>query len=264
MPISKIFYRAASTLTAFGFSLMARWKLSILKNTIPSLKNADVLILGSSPSPTLLDEHRNRLLICCNASAANAKQLGLSEPVITVVDYELIDPNVVLSKVVRGKIIKKRILAQLNLGHLVATQSNNAVGGCPHLLKANYNGYTAIDRFSRRKIIDIVTGVNKIDRAPEVSLSSTGGFAVALALFLGARSVSIAGFTHIFKGDKCYQMHFYDDVVNNEINSLNTRNHSMADSALISLAVINGHKIITSEEDILPLIQNWGNSGPSW
>ncbi len=264
MSIVRIYRLALSAIIATIFFFKVRWRLRVLKKSFSFLKNADVLILGSSPSPVLMDEHKSRLLICCNGSAANAKQLGLPDPIVTVVDYELIDPDVSAAKDVRRQIIKNRILANLNIGYLIAAQSNDAVGGCPSLLGANYHGYMTIDRFVRRKIIDLVTGVNKLDRKPELSLSSTGGFAIALSLFLGARSVSIAGFTHILECGKYTQMHFYDDVIEKQTTNVNTRNHTMADSALISLAVINGHKITTNERDILPLVQNWGNSGPFW
>ena len=258
--LNKIFY----SIQTMSLSLIANWKVNRIRKELILLKDADVLILGSSPSPALPDDYRNRLLICCNGSAANVKQLQLDNPVMTVVDYELIDVDVALSKDVRKKIINNKILANLNLGYLIATQSNDAIGGNPELLNSEYSGFLAIDRLTRRKIIDIVTGTNRIERDARLSLCSTGGFAVALSLFLGARSVSIAGFSHLFSGNKHPQMHFYDEVLEDLSKELNTRNHSMADSALISLSVINGYKINTFERDILPLVQNWGNDGPSW
>jgi hypothetical protein len=264
MLLSRISSKISNLIKTLILFFSTKWKINRIRKSLILLKDADILILGSSPSPVLPDDYRNRLLICCNGSAANAKLLQLSDPVMTVVDYELIDVDVALSKDVRSKIINNKILANLNLGYLVATQSNNAEGGKPELLNAEYGDFLAIDRLTRRKIIDIVTGTNKIERDARLSLCSTGGFAVALSLFLGARSVSIAGFTHLFSGNKHSQMHFYDQALESLSNVLNTRNHSMADSALISLSVINGYKVNTYERDILPLVQNWGNEGPSW
>ena len=264
MLLSRISSKISNLTKTLILFFSTKWKINRIRKSLILLKNADILILGSSPSPVLPEDYRNRLLICCNGSAANAKLLKLSEPVMTVVDYELIDADVALSKDVRSKIINNKILANLNLGYLVATQSNHAVGGKPEMLNAEYRDFLAIDRFTRRKIIDIVTGTNRIERDARLSLCSTGGFAVAFSLFLGARSVSIAGFTHLFSGNKHSQMHFYDHALESLSHVLNTRNHSMADSALISLSVINGYKVSTDERDILPLVQIWGNSGPSW
>ena len=262
--IYPVFYKILLRIKNLILSLTAKWRVNRIKKSMNFLRDADVLILGSAPYPILPKDYKTRLLICCNGSAANLNHLRLSNPVMTVVDYELIDVNVALTKDVRSKIISEKLLADLNLGFLVATQSNNAIGGKPKLLNAKYEGFLAIDRLARRKIIDIVTGTKMIERDTRLSLCSTGGFAIAISLFLGARSVSIAGFTHLFSGNLDSQAHFYDQISENLSTVLNTRNHSMADSALISLLVINGYKLETSERDILPLVQNWGNEGPSW
>lgn len=244
--------------------LTAKWRTNSIKNSVNFLRDADVLILGSAPCPILPKDYKSRLLVCCNGSAANLKHLQLSNPVMTVVDYELIDADAAFAKDVRSKIINNKLLADINIGFLIATQSNNTIGGKPELLNAKYEGFLAIDRLARRKIIDIVTGTKMMERDARLSLCSTGGFAIAISIFLGARSVSIAGFTHLFSGSLDSQPHFYDEISEASTKVLNTRNHSMADSALISLLVINGYTVKTSERDILPLVQNWGNEGPSW
>jgi hypothetical protein len=258
---SRVFNKVKYLINIFNASVSAAYKLYKLRKALNLFKGSDVLILGSAPHPVLPHDYKNRLLICCNGSAAKAKQLQLSEPSMTVVDFELIDVDVTLSKDVRSVIINNQILKNLNLGYLVATQSNNAIGGAPELLNAKYDAFFSIDRLARRKIIDTVTGMNKMERDVKFSLCSTGGFSVALSLFLGVRSVSIAGFSHLFHGNKHPQMHFYDEVLESTSNELNTRNHSMADSALIALSCINGYKINSLEPDILPLVQNWGNNG---
>jgi hypothetical protein len=237
--------------------------IKIIRNSTNIFRSTDVLVLGSAPHPDLPEFAENMLLVCCNGSAANAKRLGLKGPAMTVVDFELIDPKIAFSKSVRSDILKSKILADLNLGILVATQSNYTAGGSPEILGARYDRYVSIDRFARRKILDVVSGTDKLERDARVSLCSTGAFAVALSLFLGARSVSIAGFTHLMGSDDDGQIHFYD-AYSKSTAVLNTRNHSMADSALISLSVINGHIIRTRERDLLPLVQNWGNKGPGW
>jgi len=232
-----------------------------IRRSIDSIKGSDVLVLGSAPTPILPESAKDMLLVCCNGSAANVKQLGMKSPVMTVVDFELIDPEIAFSKKVRSDIVKERILADLELGALVGTQSNPAIGGSPEILGAHYDSFISIDKFSRRKIIDIVTGTEKLERDVNLSLCSTGAFAIALSLFLGARSVSISGFTHLMSENGGSQMHFYDEISKELSGKLDTRNHSMADSALIVLSVLNGYIIRTRERDLLPLVQNWGNEG---
>jgi len=237
--------------------------IKTIRNSTNVFRSTDVLVLGSAPHPALPEFAEDMLLVCCNGSAANAKRLGLKGPAMTVVDFELIDPKIAFSKSVRSDILTSKILADLHLGILVATQSNSTAGGAPEILGARYDRYVSIDRFARRKILDVVSGTDKLERDARFSLCSTGAFAVALSLFLGARSVSIAGFTLAMSPDDDAQMHFYD-ASSKPTGERDTRNHSMADSALIALSVINGHIIRTRERDLLPLIQNWGNKGPGW
>lgn len=231
-----------------------------LKKRLPKLKNVDVLILGSAPHPNLPKNHESMYLVCCNGSAANAKILNLGSPKMTVVDYELIDPVVSNSKSVRSDITKNELLKDIDLGLLISTQSNHSIGGAPEILKARFSGFFPIQKSARRILINSITGTKMMELDVNTSLCSTGGFAVALSLFLGARSVSISGFTFISSSEEKLATHFYPTSAKEISTELNTRNHSLADSALIALAVINGYKIYTLERDLLPLTQNWGNT----
>jgi len=257
MIIAKIIRRIRNLLLWLNSSSSA----NKIRKSIDSIRDADILVLGSAPNPILPESAKDMLLVCCNGSAANLKQLGMQSPVMTVVDFELIDPEIAYTKKVRSDIVKERILADLQLGTLVGTQSNPAIGGAPEILGAHYDRFISIDKFSRRKILDIVTGTEKLERDVQLTLCSTGAFAIALSLFLGARSVSISGFTHLMSEGGSSQMHFYDEASIKLSGKLDTRNHSMADSALIVLSVLNGHTILTREHDLLPLVQNWGNDG---
>ena len=220
-----------------------------------NIAGKDVLILGSAPNPVLPKYFHAMPLICCNGSAANASDLSLQSPVMTVVDYELIDEHESKAKDVRSVIIDSGYLRGLDLGELVATQSNDAKGGKPEILQANYSRFLEISRFERRRMIDLLTNTRLLERDRRTSLCSTGAFAVALAFYLGAKSVTLSGFTYFVSSD----------VSNaDEINSINTRSHSMADSMLLGLATINGKVIQTGERDLLPVIQNYGNEGPKW
>ena len=63
-----------------------------LKNKVEGKK---VFILGSAPNPNLDLYNQQYTLVSVNASAANAKKLGLKDPDITVVDFELINESAV-------------------------------------------------------------------------------------------------------------------------------------------------------------------------
>jgi hypothetical protein len=258
-----IYKKIKHKINQFLLRISASFRINTLQQSIRNFRNVDILVLGSAPHPILPDLAKDMVIVCCNGSAANAKRLGLKAPAMTVVDFELIDPEIAFSKSVRNDILQKKILSNLQLGILVGTQSNSAAGGSPQLLDAKYERFLSIDRYVRREIFDFVTDTDKLERDARVSLCSTGAFAVAISLFLGARSVSLAGFTHVISSDDFGQMHFYDES-SKTTHELDTRNHSMADSAFISLSVINGYKIHTCERDFLPLVQNWGNKGPSW
>jgi len=213
------------------------------------------LVLGAAPNPVLPKNFQEISLICCNGSASNAADLSLQLPVITVVDYELIDDYESKAKDVRSAVIESGRLRGLHLGNLVATQSNDAKGGNPEILQANYSGFFEISRFERRRMIDLLTNTRLLERDRRTSLCSTGAFAVALAFYLGAKSVTLSGFTYfvssrVASGDK--------------IDVINTRSHSMADSILLGLATVNGKIIQSRERDLLPVIQNYGNEGPKW
>jgi hypothetical protein len=239
--------------------LKARLRLKKVKKSLPSLVGYDVLILGSAPEPKLPKNYESMHLICCNGSAANAKLLNLVKPTITVVDYELVDPIISKKNNTRSDIVAKGLLKNIDLGFLVATQSNHSIGGAPGILNAKLSGFCEIDKFTRRVLIDHITGTKKLERNVNTSLCSTGGFAIALALFLGAKSVSISGFTFVNLPSVNLKTHFYLNSIKETLKVINTRNHTLADAALITLSILNNHKIYTVERDILPLTQNWGN-----
>jgi hypothetical protein len=219
------------------------------------LSGLDVMVLGSSSNPRLPRNFKKLTLVCCNASAANAKALKLQSVYITVVDNEVIDPKIAFEKKARRDILRKNLLKDIYLGYLFAVQSNPAKGGSPSLLGAKYNEFAEIDIKTRRKIIKSVSFISEIDSRPDL-LTSTGGFAVAFAFFLGAKSVTISGFTFL-ESSKSY---FFSKNKNLSKNKINTRSHSLADSLLFSSLASAGYKIYSEEPEILPLLQNWGNS----
>lgn len=233
-----------------------------LKNKI---KGKNVFILGSAPNPNLDLYSNDHILISVNGSAANAKELGLKEPLMTVIDFELINKKTAIDKDVRSIIVKNNLLKDINLGFVISTQSNDTLLEDPGILKAKIKKFYSIHRFTRKILIQNVTKNKKLDDTN--SLVSTGAFACALCFFLGANEVIISGFSFL-KNENFHPPSFYktdelqfENKIKSEPDSkLDTRSHSLADSNLISSLVINGRKIKTNEREILPLVQNWGNN----
>lgn len=227
-------------------------RLNALTQKLEQLSNKNILVLGSSGNPRLPKNLEDYEIICCNASAANIKKLELKKPIATIVDYELVDPNVVKTKLARKIIYENKILQNIDVGILIATQSNSAKGGSPDLLNSNHKNFIEIDKVLREEILLKLTKFNDIDKSIQHTLVSTGAFAVALALFAGAKRVHISGFNfhHQELGTHFYRI---EGASNQSV-----RNHSMADSLLIILLLINGYKISSNEIDLLPLLSNWG------
>ena len=170
------------------------------------LYDKDVFILGSAPNPDFSLYTKDKLLITCNASAASAKKNGLAMPSLTIVDNELIDQEIALSKPSRKVIIENKILEELPLGDLIAVQSNFSEGGYPNILGAKYNNFLKININLRRMILQNVLKVGWIEE-DDLSLASTGGFAIALCAFLNARSITFEGF-NLFQNEGNDLKHF--------------------------------------------------------
>ena len=110
------------------------FKLFKVKGEISGKK---IFILGSAPNPNLELDSSRHVVVTINGSAANAKELGLNDSVMTVVDFELITKKVALHTDVRSVIIKNNLLKNIDLGSVVAIQSNNTLLGDPKILNAN-------------------------------------------------------------------------------------------------------------------------------
>tara|TARA_B110000483_G_C18196364_1_gene543135 strand:- start:1292 stop:2014 length:723 start_codon:yes stop_codon:yes gene_type:complete len=236
-----------------------------LKKIKKKIKDKVVFILGSAPNPDLSLYSKDYILASINGSAKNAKELGLNNPTITLIDFELINKDTASSKDVRSIIIKNKVLKNLDLGDLIAVQSNNTLIDDYSLLEANINSFFSIHRLTRKIIVKKISKNKNLDKT-EASLLSTGGFLCALSFYLGAKEVVLSGFSFLKENGSTppvfYKMNDSKLSISNKentINTLDTRSHSLSDSCLIASLIINGYKISSREKSIMPLIQNWGN-----
>lgn len=252
---------------AGGRTLRARIAARRLRLALSSaLAGRDCFVLGSAPQPDLSLHHNGMALVCVNGSAANAIRLGLSAPTLTVVDYELIDRKVAFSKPGRSEVVSGRMLEGLSLGTLLATQSNDSSGGQPEILGAAFERVFYADKETCRIIVNSVTATTLLERDVH-GLTSRGALAIAICLWLGARSVAFAGFS-LYKQLQKKPPNFYDVNCQRISASLtareDTRSHTMADLALISLLSLRGFQVRTCERDFLPAVRNWGADPPDW
>jgi hypothetical protein len=260
----------------FSIYLSKYMRLSLLKSSTlhdlsKLIKDKDCFVLGSSPSPSLERFDNNMSLVCVNGSAMIADKLNMPPPVMTVVDFELLDVNINRSKPVRSKIIQNELLRDLDLGFIVSSQSNASPGGHPDELKANYSGFVSLYKSDCRKIIHQATGVSNLENDVH-GLLSRGLFSIGLCAWLGASSITFSGFS-LKRKNINESPYFYGDVINNvaipdvrykSIEGWDTRAHTMADCQLLGQLSLNGHKIYSDSEDFIPLLQNWGHAPPDW
>lgn len=230
-------------------------KLFKLKKKFKFLDKKNIILVGSGPNlDKAIFKNNESIIVSCNASAGNVYKLNLGEVKLTIVDNELIDKKIAFEKDVRSNIINNNVLKDLDLGHLIAVQSNHSKDIDYKLLKANVNSFTKVDKNMRKIIIDSVLGTPIIDK-DNTSLISTGVFSICLCLYFGAKKIIFSGFT-LFKEEKD---HFYNEPQNqNKTSEFLTRSHSLADSVTIGILKMRGFNINAKDKDFYPLMNNWG------
>ena len=107
--------------------------------------------------------------------SSECHDLGLPAPVLTILDNEVLDPQVHLRKPGRSSIVAQGLLRNLSLGQLVSVQSNRSLGGDPALLEANWESHTRLTRSQRTLIVQRATGMAELD-STNWSMVSTGAF----------------------------------------------------------------------------------------
>lgn len=227
--------------------------LILLKKKFKYLKNKNILLIGSGPNVSIDKKNlQNMSIVCCNGSGSFLKNNNFKKnPLLTIIDNELIDKDVVFKKDVRSQIINNKLLKDTNLGNLISVQSNNSKNSDPSLLEASYDSFNYISKNLRRLIVNKVVDTNFIE-INDQSLISTGIFAVSLCFYLGASSVFFTGFS-FWRNNKDY---FYSNKDTNDKDYL-LRNHTLADSLYISLLKVKNYNVLTNDKDFLPLMSNW-------
>jgi hypothetical protein len=224
---------------------------------------SSVFVLGSAPHACTALFDPSMIVVGCNASGLNARRQGLPAPTFTVMDNELLDPQVSSQKPGRDTIVAQGLLRDLDLGHLVCVQSNRARAGDPAALGAKVSGVCLLDRAQRHRVVRNASGIEALDGS-NWAMVSTGAFAIALAVYLGASRVRFSGFGLYKPLDALDPPHFYDSDLPALGPQRESRNHSLADAALVCALALRGVDIATDDHDFLPLVQNWGSKPPDW
>jgi uncharacterized protein YjbI with pentapeptide repeats len=225
-----------------------------LKKKFKYLKNKPVFIFGSSSAPNINQFSNEKIILSCNASARNLKNLNLPKPKITIIDNELIDINIINQKKSRSTVIDEKILLDLDLGDLISIQSNHSNFTNPKLLSANFSSFNFFSKNFRKTILNIISKSDLLDNNLNTVIS-TGIFAAYFCFLMEAKEVYLCGFSlHIDSKNKKW---FYNVNGETQITNSDVRNHSLADSLAVALLVINEYKVISCEKDFLPLTKNW-------
>lgn len=222
-----------------------------------------VFVIGSGPDSSVAGFEPSMIVVSCNASAASARRHALPPPALTVMDNEVLDPQASARKPGRDTILARGLLRDLDLGHLVCVQSNRARAGDPAALGAKLSGVSLLDRAQRHRIVRNASGIEALDGS-NWAMVSTGAFAIALVVYLGASRVRFSGFSLRKPADVLDPPHFYDRSLPASTPHADSRNHSMADAILVSTLALHGFDIATDDHDFLPLVQNWGSKPPDW
>ena len=222
------------------------------------IKNQEVMIIGSSPFSDFRRYKEGMIIVNLNGSVARNKSYGLPSPVITFLDFEIVDQATQIEKKNRKEIIQNSLLLGVNLGYVILTQSNSSRGGDLQEITNDFKQVIKISKKLRRWIV-LFASRNLLLEKKRDGLLSTGGFALSFISLLSPKLIYLSGFSLYKDLESDDPPHFYDVGEKLDASKLEgTRSHSLADSLLISILALRGLIIITDDRDIKPLISNWG------
>lgn len=236
------------------FLLIGIWRPSCLP-----VQGKEVLVVGSGNIPhTWVPTIKPSYVVAVNGSLANAAiTLGLKCDAL-VCDASLFNEVERRTNPTRKIAIEKGWPSRANVGNLITVQSNNLGVDLPPENSLTYGDYSHVNRIMRRVITSFVSESSVVDGWDHVGLTSTGAFAVALALACGANKVELVGFS--LRNQTGLPTHYYGTAhdYGTEI-----RNHSAADAHLIAGATLAGYTIEAAESDfaVLTSLSSWVRAG---
>lgn len=157
------------------------------------LEGQSVLVLGSAPEPQIPPRDEFTRVVCVNGSPFVAHQNGLAPDVTVFGGYNIrnrANPQALAPH-------KLKNLAGLSTGALVYCDVGSGSREAKREFARRNVGYTefaSIGRRSRADMVNEVFGGKLTDEDGEGKVSN-GGFAIALALWAGASSLILSGFS---------------------------------------------------------------------
>lgn len=224
--------------------LASRAKYALIRNLSPGLRDLrrrlapavegrDCLVFGSAPDPVVPQMASNGAIICINGSGSPVRRLGLRDPDLTIMSSNV----TILKKDVRVETI--RHLDGLHSTHLLLFRGSEETQrrALDALQDAGYRCDDAAT-LADRQYVAIASGLvpvsNILSRGDE--RISTGVFAVAVATWLRARSIVLAGFS--LAGGHSY------------IAGDTPRNHVSADAAFFASIIARGLPVTTTSREL--------------
>lgn len=231
-----------------------------------AIRGKRVLIVGSAPSASLKGFSAFDYVIGVHGSPANIRSSFDLETHLVVVDRSLFNAQELDTNFGKRIIAKRGMLRGNPLLKMVVAQSNSLRATVPIKDVADIEASWSISRIERRIILRKATRSKILDSWDHRSLTGTGGFAIALAWFLGATSIQFTGFNLINGTPSEWPSHFYGALYGENLEDLERvtpeavtapRTHSSADAVVVASLALRGFDITTNEPDFFPLIQNW-------
>lgn len=243
--------------------LSGAWKPKYLP-----VEGKEVLVVGSGKiSPTWAPSTKPSYVIGVNGSLGNAGVTLRLNCDALVCDASLFNEFDRRTNPSRSIVVEKGWPSGATVQKLITVQSNNFRVDIPPGDSLVYRDYVHLNRITRRAITSFVCGSRVIDDWEHVGLTSSGIFAVALALACGAKKVELVGMSLKYQSGQ--PTHYYGSVgglgmlscvQDGEAESKEMiRNHSAADAHFISGATLAGYAIETSasEFDTLTTLSSW-------
>lgn len=248
--------------TAVYLTIYAVFLLRIRRPRYLDVRGKSVLVVGSGPIKETSLSFNPDVIVAVNGSSANVLHSFGLKPTALVCDASLFNSQELQSNPGRQIVVQEGYLDGFVFEKLVVVQSNQLKADVSLKRFVRYNSLGRIGRLTRRAISRYVSSSPILEDWSNTALTSTGMFTVALTIACGAKEVEIAGVGLRYPDNET--THYYGEVRGirdktnvdgNQSGGQISRNHSAADSHLLTAMILRGGKIVTSHPDLKPLCQ---------
>ena len=254
-------------LYSFCILSLPLWRKRLFRNF--GVTGKSVLVVGSAPSASLEALDPFDFVIGVHASPLLIEsKFGLVTDLL-VCDVTVFDSEYAAKEPGRRAVLDSGALSISPKKRLVVVGHDSIRETAPYAETAKFSKFLRLSLVERRAILAWASRSSVLNSDNNHSMVGTGGFAIALAFFAGAKSVQFTGF-NLRNGTSDaveYPHHFYDDMFSHDLYApeqvaedymqSKPRTHSSADSFLISSLYLQEKSIRSNEPDFEALLANW-------